>query len=151
MVSIGESAAKGVNNMKRNIPVFSMLALLALAQTGCLTPKPPLHFVASGKEVLETHFFLNGNKKIERELKFGRLDGMVTTWRSTGEKRSEVVYVAGIRNGMSTFWWKNGEKMWECDFRNTKKHGAEKSWHNNGQQKSEYVYVNDVKHGPFAS
>ena len=52
------------------------------------------------KKGLHTEYFKNGQKKIEKNYKDGRLHGKWTEWYENGQKKKDGNYTDGITDGM---------------------------------------------------
>ena len=80
---------------------------------------------------LTTHWYKNGQKKIEETYNDGKRDGAWTQWRANGQKEYEGTYKDGKLDGLMTEWYENGQKQTE----ETYKHDeliSSKSWNKDG-------------------
>lgn len=71
----------------------------------------------------------------------GKLNGLKTFWKATGEKEEERHYADDKRNGLTTVWFNNKQKSSETNYVDDKEDGSHTSWHENGQiyQQGNYV------------
>jgi antitoxin component YwqK of YwqJK toxin-antitoxin module/tetratricopeptide (TPR) repeat protein len=54
-------------------------------------------------------YYPNGNKSLEKEIKYGILDGIYTEYFTTGKIRQTAKYVAGNKEGVQKIFYPNGQ------------------------------------------
>lgn len=91
----------------------------------------------------------NEQKRYERELKNGLLDGLYTRWYSNGQKQFEKEYTDGNLNGLSLEWYSNGQNKAEISYKAGLQSGNFKTWHENGQQTTDGSYKDNKKDGKW--
>ncbi len=114
---------------------------------------------------LQTAWYKNGRKSMERTWKDGKMHGMELDWRESGQKwrkamwrdgkkhglmimwhegghkRSEIIWRADKQQGTETWWDKSGNKSLEATRRNDKHHGIQTTWYENGDKQWEIYYI----------
>jgi len=99
------------------------------------------HYKDGKLDGLSTHWDENGQKDNEANYKNGEFEGLWTKWYENGKKKEEENYKDGKREGLKTKWDENGQKESEANYKNGKLDGLLKtSWYENGQKKSEGIY-----------
>jgi len=98
----------------------------------------------SGK-VVET--YENGQKRVERTFKNGKLHGLSTTWDSDGQKNTEISYKDGYKSGHYREWHYNGQQRMEGAYKDGKEDGRWVFWYANGQQEKEGAYKDGKEDG----
>ena len=96
---------------------------------------------------LTTHWYKNGQKKIEETYNDGKNEGKYTSWYENGQKKKEETYKDGQRDGAWTQWRANGQKEYEGTYKDGKLDGLGTSWYENGQKEVEGTYKDDKKDG----
>ncbi len=89
----------------------------------------------------------SGKKKMEIEIKDGKIHGKAKEWEKNGEKIFESHYQYGIQVGQETQWYATGDKKLEINYIDGKANGVCKEWYKNGQLKSEGSYTNGKEDG----
>ena len=107
------------------------------------------------KNGLHTEYFENGQEKIEKNYRDGRLHGKWTEWYENGQKKKEGNYTDGITDGMLdlfdkgsckqgkwTEWYANGKKALEENYINGQRDGkrTRTEWYENGQKMKQENY-----------
>lgn len=88
----------------------------------------------------------NGILKISGKFVDNRLDGLITTYNSNGQKQSETNYTLGLKNGKSTEYI-SGKVLSEVIYKNGKKEGYFFANNFNGGLEIEGNFVDDKKNG----
>ena len=101
--------------------------------------KTRLQFVENNS-VLETTFYINGNKETEIVYFNGKLDGKNRYWNEYGVLISLAEYSNGKPNGVWLNYNDNGVLVHEANYFHGEKHGYERWYHNNSQLKSETLF-----------
>ena len=109
----------------------------------------------ASKNGLYTKYFENGQEKIEKNYRDGRLHGKWTEWYENGQKKKEGNYTDGITGGMLdlfdkgsckqgkwTEWYANGKKALEENYINGQRDGkrTRTEWYENGQKMKQENY-----------
>ena len=92
---------------------------------------------------LTTHWYKNGQKKIEETYNDGKNEGKYTSWYENGQKKKEETYKDGQRDGAWTQWRANGQKEYEGTYKDGKLDGLMTEWYENGQKQTEETYKHD--------
>jgi|TARA_B100001964_G_scaffold106888_1_gene119432 antitoxin component YwqK of YwqJK toxin-antitoxin module len=98
---------------------------------------------------LTTHWYKNGQKKIEETYNDGKNEGKYTSWYENGQKKKEETYKDGQRDGAWTQWYANGQKEKEETYKDGQKDGAWTQWHANGQKEKEETYKDGQRDGAW--
>ena len=83
----------------------------------------------------------NGQKRIERNYKDGKRDGLYSSWYENGQKMSEVKHKDGKADGLETVWYENGQWRRSGNHVDGKMDGVWTHWYENGQQRDELFYL----------
>ena len=83
---------------------------------------------------LTTHWYKNGQKKIEETYNDGKNEGKYTSWYENGQKKKEETYKDGQRDGAWTQWRANGQKEYEGTYKDGELI-SEKYWNEDGSVK----------------
>ena len=76
--------------------------------------------------------YINGQKKVEKHYKDGKLEGLWTWWHENGKKFHEGKYKGGKRDGHATKWYKNGQKKQEGKYKDGEEDGLWTDWDKDG-------------------
>lgn len=132
-------------SMQRNFLIYTLVFVLF----SC-TPKKPFesveesypdgtsklirYYETESKEVLvkATHYYEDGQKKMEGAFKNDKRDGQWSYWYPDGKLWSQAVYTEGVANGLKTVWHDTGEKYYEGQLTNDKRTGIWKFWEADG-------------------
>ena len=83
-------------------------------------------------------FELNEKGTLLREVTYvDGIDTYYTEWYVNGQKREERNFRLEQKNGFRILWYKNGNKRNECTYKNNKSNGLFTHWYKNGQKKNE--------------
>jgi len=85
------------------------------------------------------YILYNGKKKFRKPY-----TGIITTYYSNGEKKSEYSYKEGKEDGLFIQWYENGNKKKEGISHHGEWNGTLISWWENGQKSSEIIYKDDI-------
>jgi antitoxin component YwqK of YwqJK toxin-antitoxin module/Tfp pilus assembly protein PilF len=97
-----------------------------------------------------TNFSPGGFKKVHAVYNDkGFIEGLETSYYTSGKIRSEVNYENGIQTGRSTFYHANGNKQSELEYADNNKHGYGKFWYLNGQISTEGWYQEGATQGTW--
>lgn len=104
-------------------------------------------------EVLE-EYWEDGSPKIREEVVMGDdgeyiLHGTTTHWWQDGQKKMELSFNCGLRHGPKRTWWPNGEPWAVGHTVNGKDHGTWTVWHQDGEKEREFHLDHGVWDGPF--
>ncbi len=91
--------------------------------------------------------FSSGKKKIERNYKDGKKNGLSTGWYENDQKHDESFYKDNELNGLSRDWHENGQKRSKANFKDGKVNGLFITWYENGQKQSESNYEDGKENG----
>ena len=75
----------------------------------------------------------NGQKKLERTFKDGKLEGLDATWHENGQKKVEATFKGDKLEGLDTRWHENGQKSLEATYKDDKK-VSETKWDKEGNE-----------------
>ena len=84
-----------------------------------------------------TLWYESGQKKVEETYKDGKRNGVRYEWHESGQKKSEETYKDGRPDGVLTMWYESGHKKVEETYKNGRPDGVRSEWYENGQKKSE--------------
>ena len=82
---------------------------------------------------IRTQWYENGQKKLERIFKEGKLQGIMTYWYDNGQKKQESNWKDNKLQGPMHGWWINGQKKRESHW-NIGKEVSRKEWDENGKE-----------------
>jgi len=85
----------------------------------------------------------NGKKKLQRNFKDGKVNGLDMWWHANGQKESKANFKDGNKYGLWTTWYENGQKSQETNFKDGKMDGLWAEWYRDGQKKFEKNYTGD--------
>ena len=94
---------------------------------------------------VEVEYHKNGNKKHERHIKDGELDGVSTSWFEDGTLLCLYHYRNGKPDGVFNGWYKNGNKQYEMRWKDGHPCGVS-TWHwfyEDGTKEKEKLIKND--------
>ena len=94
-----------------------------------------------------THWWPNGQPKLELSFDCGVKDGTKRTWWPSGQLWSVGQTIDGKDHGTWTTWDENGTKLREFSLEHGVWHGPYGVWHPNGQKKLEFRFINGVRQG----
>lgn len=113
-------------------------------------------------------WYANGNKRSERTMKNGRMDGVATSWDEAGNVLERVTfkegqrhgayelhdqqghllytanYAAGQLHGAATWWYDEGRKRWETHYEAGKRTGTWSQWSPEGRMVAQSEWANDT-------
>jgi antitoxin component YwqK of YwqJK toxin-antitoxin module/Tfp pilus assembly protein PilF len=118
------------------------------------------YFDKSGKEIgfsdrkakkLDlTNFSPEGFKKVHAVYNDkGFIEGLETSYYTSGKIMSDVNYENGTQTGRSTYYYANGKKQSELDYAEGDKHGYGKFWYMHGQMRTEGWYQEGSTQGTW--
>ena len=84
----------------------------------------------------------NGQKKLEVNVKDGKLDGLWTGWYENGNKEGEANLKNGKVDGLKAEWYENGNKKSEETYKEGKKDRFD-SWYENGNKRATSTFKNE--------
>jgi len=87
-------------------------------------------------------FYDNGQKKSEKNLKNGKLDGQSLYWHSNGQMFTKWNFLEDREDGKFTKWDQNGKLISQGNYKEGKKDGKWISWYENGNTKLEQNFSN---------
>jgi len=90
---------------------------------------------------------VSGQKEAEINYKYGKRDGLATTWYKNDQKEAKINYKYGKIDGLTTLWYDNGQKEAEINYKYGKRDGLAKTWYENGQQQAEMNYKSGNRDG----
>ncbi len=97
---------------------------------------------------LMTHYWQNGNKKLQMEYKCGQKHGLRAAWHQDGKPWSVGEHRYGRDHGEWIVWFADGKKQQQFTIDNGTWQGPYTSWHTNGQVKRSVDYVDGLRQGP---
>lgn len=106
------------------------------------TSKLIKYYKTDTKEVLisETHYYQDGQKKMEGSFKNDKRDGQWTYWYPDGKLWSKGFYKEGVNHGLKSVWHENGQKYYEGQMTDNKRTGIWKFWDPDGTLLKEINY-----------
>lgn len=96
-----------------------------------------------------THFWPDGNKKLELGYRCGVKHGPKRAWYPDGQPWNSGAFLDGKGHGVWTEWFPSGVKSQEFTLDHGAWNGMQTSWHQNGKKKMQVAWVNGQRQGPF--
>ena len=109
-----------------------------------LEQREGVHYLKGSDKPYKGKFFSlykNGQKKIEANMKDGKINGLAFGWHENGKKMQEVKWNEGKAEGSATWWYESGQKKLSGTFKEGKRHGLWTWWDEKGQKQNELRYV----------
>ena len=94
-----------------------------------------------------TTFYKNGNKKVECNIKDGKLDGLQTIWHENGQIKKQLTFLNGNEHGLIKQWEKNGDLLAEFNSKDGNKHGNCIHYYSNGTKEWVHNYKDGKEDG----
>ena len=91
--------------------------------------------------------FPSGQRKLEIEVRDGKVDGKSLGYFENGKREVEEFFTNGVSNGLRTRWDTEGRKVSEEPIEKGKLHGTFVKWHPNGNKAVQMTMVNGEIHG----
>ncbi len=85
--------------------------------------------------------YTNGRISSKTPYVNGKKHGVDSRWFKNGKKEIERMWKEDKRHGMYSGWYENGQKRWEEMWKEGKQHGVETSWYENGEREEEIYYI----------
>ncbi len=91
--------------------------------------------------------FSDGKKRLEIQIKDGKINGKFREWLQNGTKILDVKYVDGKKHGKEIQWYAIGKKKVEVNYVNDNVEGVVTEWYKNENKKSEGIFRNGKEQG----
>lgn len=98
---------------------------------------PSGNFIRHGSD---THYFADGQVKLEEHYRDGALDSVTETWYPNGTKEGELPFREGKPHGKATTWYPDGMKKSEKSWSRGRLDGPAVEWDHKGQKRKEVLW-----------
>ncbi|MEW4924767.1 hypothetical protein [Algibacter sp. 2305UL17-15] len=110
--------------------------------------KSKIEYADGKKHGLETQWYRNGDKMIERFYREGFKTGIHKSWWQDGTQKFEYHFnEKGEFHGIVKEWYKNAQIFRDFNYVDGKELGSQRMWKNDGTIKANYEVVNGERFG----